>query len=134
MKPADICQISDLTSANIMCWSSCSIDIDSTTYIVLWKWEVQEELPSDWEESEASLSDISYISESDLSNEGSCDNSKDDDKDDIPYITHTLPFKVIGVAHTKTYQHHLQKACVKLSEDKEPVTAHIMPKPDNEKD
>ena len=124
MKPADICQISDLTSANIMCWSSCSIDIDSTTYIVLWKWEVQEELPSD----------ISYISESDLSNEGSCDNSKDDDKDDIPYITHTLPFKVIGVAHTKTYQHHLQKACVKLSEDKEPVTAHIMPKPDNEKD
>lgn len=116
----------------ILCRVATDITIGGTKYVVLWKWELQNEIPDDWEEaSEAGsyISDVSYISESDVS-------SEDDERleDEIPNITHTLPFKVIGVAHTTEHQEHLGNAKIKMGESEDSVSAHIVPEPDNEKD
>ena len=73
------------------------------------------------------------IPETDISDDSS---SKDedgiDDEDEhvgndegtIPFITHTLPFKGIGVTHNKDYQCHLENAFCKLKEDDQSVSAH----------
>ena len=37
------------------------------------------------------------------------------------YITHTVPFKSIGTANEKKYQHPLEKAYVNLHEHNKPV-------------
>ena len=136
MKLADLGKNSDLINANIVCWRSCNIDIEDVTYVVLWEWEFEEV----HEEHEAQMSDISHVSESslsetdDISDKASSSDPEEVDRDIFPPITHTLPFKVIGVTHTKTYQNHLEKALLKLSENECSVTAHIMPEPDNERD
>ena len=134
MNTCDINKLADVTNANIVCWRSCGIDIDNKSYVVLWKWKMQEELLSDCEDMEESESEMSYISETDMSSDGSEDHTISQNAEDVLDVTHTLPFKVLGVAHCKKYQDHLEKACDKISEDNNSVTAYIVPEPDNEKD
>ena len=137
MNSADMHKMPDFRGGvEIVCWSRCDIDIQGTTYVVLWSWEVRD----NQEELETRLGDITHISESSVPDSSARDNSEnseddiDQDIDSFPEVTHTLPFKVIGVTHSKTYQLHLEKAFEKMGENNGSVTAHIMPEPDNEKD
>ena len=141
MQRDDMHKFSNLPSVNILCWSSCSIEIDNSTYVVIWKWEtVQDDVRSEKHgENMANSSDITPTSDTDLSdvpNEDSKESGEETEErdDEIPEITHTLPFKVIGVAHSKKHQDHMELAFKKLYNDRYPVTAHIMPEPDNERD
>ena len=90
----------------------CQISIDGAEYTVLWKWELLPELPDDVDSFSEGWSVISCIPETDMSDDISdtsigdvnlgdnvSDNETYDDDDDIP-IYPTLPFKVMGVAHT----------------------------------
>lgn len=129
MRTADIAEIEQFPTENILSWRNCKINIDEFNFVVIWKWEMQKQLPEDWEEISESESNCSSISETDLSSEADTDR-----EDTVPFITHTLPFKVLGVAHTKEHQDHLMKAKLKMGESKESVSAHIVPEPDNEKD
>jgi hypothetical protein len=75
------------------------------------KWQVQEELLSDWEDLEETESEISHISETDLSSDESQNHTPiSQDEEGVPDVTHTLSFQVLGVAHCKSYQDHLEKA------------------------
>jgi hypothetical protein len=133
MSTCDINKAIDVTNANIVCWCSCGIDINNKSYVVLWKWQVQEELLSDWEDLEETESEISHISETDLSSDkGQNHTPLSQDEEGVPDVTHTLPFKVLGIAHCKSYQDHLEKACEKLGEDKNSVTACIVCELDDE--
>ena len=49
-------------------------------------------------------------------------------------VTHAVPFKCIGAAHDKNYQHHLEKAYLTLHEQDEPVKVRIRPEPLNPRD
>ena len=46
----------------------------------------------------------------------------------------TLPFKVMGVAHTNNNQTHLMRAEDKMYNANEQVSAYLVPEPKNEKD
>ena len=49
-------------------------------------------------------------------------------------ITHAVPFKCIGAAHEKNYQHHLEQACLALHGQYKPVNVRIQPEPLNPMD
>jgi hypothetical protein len=49
-------------------------------------------------------------------------------------ITHAVPFKYIGAAHEKNYQHHLEQACLALHGQDKPVIVRIQPEPLNPMD
>ena len=57
-----------------------------------------------------------------------------EDESDEEEITHAVPFKCIGAAHEKNYQHHLEKAYLALHEQDKPVTVRIRPEPFNPRD
>ena len=61
------------------------------------------------------------------------DQSSDEDESDEDEITHTVPFKCIGVAHEKNYQYHLEQAYLALHEQDKPVNV-IQPEPLNPMD
>ena len=42
-------------------------------------------------------------------------NGDNDDSDEDQEITHSVPFKCIGAAHEKNYQHHLEQAYLLLN-------------------
>lgn len=46
-------------------------------------------------------------------------------------ILHTLPFKVMGVAHKLERQKHLEAAFIKMNEENVVIKAKIQPEPDN---
>ena len=131
------------------CCSHCQISIDGAEYTVLWKWELLLELPDDVDSFSEGSSVISCISETDMSDDMSdtsigdvnlgddiSDNETDDDDnddDDEAPIFHTLPFKVMGVAHTNQSQTHLTRANLRMYEEHEEVTAHLEPEPQNER-
>jgi len=69
-----------------------------------------------------------------ISSDDSYDDEDDDDDPDNDSITHTLPFKVIGVAHSLTTQNHLEECLEKMTIDHDSVKVRVTPEPDNEKD
>ena len=77
----------------------------------------------------SSYSDISVISETDVSSEESV-NGEDIDST----ITQRLPFQLLGMAHSKENQLRLENVIVQKCEKKELITAHLVPEPDSEKD
>lgn len=67
----------------------------------------------------------------DSANENGEISDVDDDGRDED-VTHTLPFKVIGVAHCISNQNHLEKCMETMNEHD--VQVRVLPEPDNEKD
>jgi hypothetical protein len=53
------------------------------------------------------------------------DQLSDEDESDEDEITHAVPFKCIGAAHEKNYQHHLEQACLALHGQDKPVNVKI---------
>jgi hypothetical protein len=49
------------------------------------------------------------------------DQLSDEDESDEDEITHAVPFKCIGAAHEKNYQHHSEQACLALHGQDKPV-------------
>jgi hypothetical protein len=49
-------------------------------------------------------------------------------------ITYAVPFKCIGAAHEKNYQHHLEQAYLALHGQDKPVNERIRPEPLNPMD
>ena len=60
-----------------------------------------------------------YGNEGDRAETG--DQLSDQDESDEDEITHAVPFKCIGDAHEKNYQHHLEQACLALHGQDKPV-------------
>jgi hypothetical protein len=60
-----------------------------------------------------------YGNEGDRAETG--DQLSDEDESDEDEITHAVPFKCIGAAHEKNYQHHLEQACLALHGQDKPV-------------
>ena len=60
-----------------------------------------------------------YGNEGDRAETG--DQLSDEDESDEDEITHAVPFKCIGAAHEKNYQHHSEKACLALHGQDKPV-------------
>ena len=108
------------------CHSHCQISIDGAEHTVLWKWELLLELPDDVDSFSEGSSVVSCISETDMSdmsdtsigdvNLGDDLSDNETDDDDTP-IYHTLPFKVMGVAHTNQSQTHLTRANIRMYEE-----------------
>ena len=71
-----------------------------------------------------------YGNEGDRAESG--DQLSDEDESDEDEITHAVPFKCIGAAHEKNYQHHLEQAYLH-GQDK-PVNVRIRPEPLNPMD
>ena len=59
------------------------------------------------------------------------DQLSDEDESDEDEITHVVPFKCIGAAHEKNYQHHLEQAYLALHGQYKPVNVRIRPEPLN---
>jgi hypothetical protein len=57
------------------------------------------------------------------------DQLSDEDESDEDEITHAVPFKCIGAAHEKNYQHHSEQACLALHGQDKPVNVRIRPEP-----
>ena len=124
-----------------ICGSHCHISISDIDYIVLWQWEIFQELRNDIGSDSENSSIVSHISETDLSDTSIGDvnfnaNSSGDNSDDKSehMANHTVPFKVMGVRHNNQNQTHLMKAEARLYTENEHVTAHLVPEPQNEKD
>ena len=84
-------------------------------------------------------SDESDIGEQILNSSSDEDDNDDeyyinDDEDNDLSITHTLPFKVIGVAHSLNTQNHLELCLERLTEEPDSVQVRVNPEPENEKD
>jgi hypothetical protein len=60
--------------------------------------------------------------------------SDDELSDEEEQITHAVPFKCIGAAHEKNYQHHLEKAYLTHHEQDKPVNVRIRAEPLNPRD
>lgn len=121
-----------------LCHSHCQISIDGTEYTVLWKWELFQEMLDDGDSDSETISEISETDMSDISigdiNLGDNISDSETDDSDINIVHHTLPFKVMGVAHSNQSQTHLLRANIKINEEHEVVTAHLVPEPQNERD
>ena len=121
-----------------LCHSHCQISIDGTQYTVLWKWELFQEMFDNEDSESESISEISETDMSDISigdvNLGDNISDSETDDNDINMVHHTLPFKVMGVAHSNHSQTHLLRANLKIYEEHEEVTAHLVPMPENERD
>ena len=59
------------------------------------------------------------------------DQLSDEDESDEDEITHAVPFKCIGAAHEKNYQHHLEQAYLALHGQDKPVNVRMRPEPLN---
>lgn len=125
-----------------ICDTHCHISISDSEFIVLWKWEIFAELKDDCESDSENSSIVTHISETDMSNTSDTsigdvnlggDEDSSDDDDDFP-VYHTLPFKVMGVAHSNHSQTHLMRAEAKLYTDHEHVSVQLVPEPLNERD
>jgi hypothetical protein len=73
-----------------------------------------------------------YGNEGDRAESG--DQLSDEDESDEDEITHAVPFKCIGAAHEKNYQHHLEQAYLALHGQDKPVNVRIWPEPLNPMD
>ena len=73
-----------------------------------------------------------YGNEGDRAESG--DQLNDEDESDEDEITHAVPFKCIGAAHEKHYQHHLEQAYLALHGQYKPVNVRIRPEPLNPMD
>lgn len=126
--------------------SSCQIQLqDGNEYKVFWKWtKTLNELHENWEEISTSESEVSHISETTSSSSEKSvksvteysteeNGSSDDVESDSTPIYHTLPFKVIGVAHSTKTQDRLDEALTKMKGG-ETVSAMLKPEPENEFD
>ena len=58
----------------------------------------------------------------------------DEDESGEDEITHAVPFKCIGAAHEKKYQHYLEQASLALHGQDKPVNVRIRPEPLNPMD
>jgi hypothetical protein len=66
-----------------------------------------------------------YGNEGDRAKSG--DQLSDKDESDVNEIPHAVPFKCIGAAHEKNYQHHLEQAYLALRGRDKPVNVRIWP-------
>ena len=73
-----------------------------------------------------------YGNEGDRAESG--DQLSDEDEGDEDEITHDVPFKCIGAAHEKNYQHHLEQAYLAHHGQDKPVNVRIRPEPLNPMD
>ena len=73
-----------------------------------------------------------YGNEGDRAESG--DQLSDEDGSDEDEITHAVPFKCIGAAHEKNYQHHLEQAYLALHGQDKPANVRIRPEPLNPMD
>jgi hypothetical protein len=102
--------------------SFCQIDISGSPMLVLWKWKPWILPGLSDNESEESMSTISTISSN---NENEINSEREE---------HTLPFKVLGVAHCTQRQKHLKEAYIKLRNYNncvDSIKAKIEPDPQN---
>lgn len=140
----DCSQLGELPKS-ISCTSSCQIQLNDSDYNVFWKWtKTFQELDQQWEETSISDSDISRISETTASDEGSAqtvteysteeNGSSEEEENKVKPIFHTLPFKVVGVAHSTRTQDHLEGTLNRMKEHGETVSAMLLPEPENEFD
>jgi hypothetical protein len=56
---------------------------------------------------------------------------EDQDSDEDQEITHSVPFKCIGAAHEKNYQHHLEQLGILALEQNTSVKVHLRAEPLN---
>lgn len=99
---------------NVRCTSHCTITIRSENYFVMWKHQ-------------------------EIKDNTSPEHNDPEQLDSIPInqnfnVTHTLPFKVMGVAYSKETQDHLEAAYDHLYIAKEIVYAKLFPEPENAHD
>ena len=77
----------------------------------------------------AGLCQDGYGNEGDRAESGAQLSHQDgSDKDEI---THAVPFKCIGAAHEKNYQHHLEQVYLALHGQNKPLNVRIQPEPFN---
>jgi hypothetical protein len=57
----------------------------------------------------------------------SCDQLSDEDESDKDEIVLAVPFKCIGAAHEKNYQHHLEQAYLARHGQDKPVNVRMWP-------
>ena len=106
-------QLSFRCPVNILCTSHCQITVNGVGYLVVWKWE-KIRIPTN-----VVTNDVSPHSP---------------EADQNPDVTHTLPFKVMGVTYCKHAQDHLERAQEQLHTKKENVHAKVFAEPENPHD
>jgi len=99
---------------NVRCTAHCTITIHSKNYFVMWKHQ-------------------------EINDTTSPEHNDPEQLDSIPInqnsnVTHTLPFKVMGVAYSKEAQDHLEAAYDHLYIAKAIVYAKLFPEPENAHD
>ena len=116
--------------------SSCSIEIEHDKYTVLWEWDnatdelhvVRPGISGDTNNDEGDSEDVD--SQEGHSEDGdSADGDSEEEEEAL--VLHTLPFKVLGVAHKLERQEHLEAAFNKITKENLVVCAKIQPEPDN---
>ena len=96
--------------------SSCSIEIEHDKYTVLWEWD--------------NATDELHVVRPGISGDTNNDEG-DSEEEEEALVLHTLPFKVLGVAHKLERQEHLEAAFNKITKENLVVCAKIQPEPDN---
>lgn len=131
----DIARLPADLPAKLLCTSWCMFDQlgDEYRYEVFWQWETFFDDVSDNLTNKSTCSNNSGESFRD-DNDEDHDNEEEEDlglesKESQPL--HTLPFKVLGVAHSRDRQDHLQKAFNRMRKEKLPVSSTIKVEPNN---
>lgn len=99
---------------NVRCTSHCTITIRSENYFVMWKHQEINDTTSPKHNDPEQLDSIPINQDSN--------------------VTHTLPFKVMGVTYSKEAQDHLEDAYNHLYSAKGIVNAKLFPEPENAHD
>jgi hypothetical protein len=127
-----LCKASDFTLLRtfpftVLCTSHCNIIIDDVEFPVFWDWSPvnvsndNSEVDEPEEEVEELNATNNYIEDI---------NFNDSDDENNENVIHVLPFKVLGVAHTKENQNHMEK-CFLKKEENLPVEVKIQAEPEN---
>ena len=107
--------------------SSCSLEIENEKYTVIWDFALTTN-NDPVESAQSELSDDILSSEDDIVMDHISD---DEGNSEDALVLHTLPFKVMGVAHKVERQNHLELAFKKRDKENIVIHAKIEPEPDN---
>ena len=126
-KASCVGQFTDSLPKTIICTSQCNIDINNVNFKVIWEWNTTDFTDSD------SISDyeIDFDDTDDGLDNVNLNESEDEESDEV---VHTLPFEVLGVAHTMKNQAHMEACYVRMYDHKLPVLVRIQEEPENEQD
>lgn len=129
-KPSSIANRAYVFPIDVICTSYCNIKIRDTEYTVLWEWHAVNE-PTDV--TDTSVSDLYEEEDSDDDSRNADLNRNDAEDEENENVFHTLPFKVLGVAHSRLTQNHLEQCFLRLQENLL-VQVKVQPEPANPRD